>query len=99
MLLKLEHTGDYQVDIRQGSRNGIVLALRVHLCDNASITSSPIIAIKRVYCANGLGGSIEDDGGDCGKEIHWCVLNWDGAVRSDCVRVERCYEALCFLVV
>jgi hypothetical protein len=47
MLLKLEHTGDYQVDIRRGFRNGIELALRVHLRDNA-ISSSPIIAIVRV---------------------------------------------------
>ena len=46
MLLKLEHTGDYQVDIRRGSRNGI-LALRVRLRDNAK-SSSPIIAIVRV---------------------------------------------------
>jgi len=90
MLPKLEHTGDYQVDIRRGSRNGI-LALKVRLRDNATTTSN---AIARFYCVNGsgsrgpgLGGSIEDDGGDCGEEIHWCVLNWDGAVRCDCVRV------------
>jgi hypothetical protein len=76
MLLKLEHTGDYQVDIRRGSRNG-VLALRVRLRDNAT---KALMAIAIVYCVNGsgsrgpgLGGSIEDDGGDCGEEIHWCV--------------------------
>lgn len=46
MLLKLEHTSDYQVDIRRGSRNGI-LALRVRLRDNA-IRKSPLIAIVTV---------------------------------------------------